>query len=119
MLWASTADWHPQAVCSLIISLKMAFVLPGQRRGEVREVKRVKAACILQTLVFSQKEDCGMTREQQSKVNHDEAARYRALMDRAHTRYQITEEREQEDGSLLVRVRKQYNDKADVSEYFN
>lgn len=40
-------------------------------------------------------------------------------MDRSRTRYQITEETEQNDGSVLVRVRKQYNDKADVSEYFN
>ena len=40
-------------------------------------------------------------------------------MDRVHTRYQITEETEREDGSVLVKVRKQYNDKADVSEYFN
>ena len=40
-------------------------------------------------------------------------------MDRSRTRYQITEETEQSDGSVLVRVRKQYNDKADVSEYFN
>ena len=40
-------------------------------------------------------------------------------MDRSRTRDQITEETEQSDGSVLVRVRKQYNDKADVSEYFN
>ena len=40
-------------------------------------------------------------------------------MDRNRTRYQITEETEQSDGAVLVRVRKQYNDKADVSEYFN
>ena len=41
------------------------------------------------------------------------------MMDRSRTRYQITEETEQSDGSVLARVRKQYNDKADVSEYFN
>jgi hypothetical protein len=74
-------------------------------------MKRVKAACILQTLVFAQKDDCGL--------NHDEVSRYKATMDRSRTRYQITEETEQSDGSVLVRVRKQYNDKADVSEYFN
>ena len=39
-------------------------------------------------------------------------------MDRTHTRYQIVSEEPQEDGSIIVRVRKQYNDKADVSEYF-
>ncbi len=65
------------------------------------------------------KDDCGLTHEQQLKVNHDEVSRYKATMDRSRTRYQITEETEQSDGSVLVRVRKQYNDKADVSEYFN
>ena len=82
-------------------------------------MKRVKAACIMQTLVFTQKEDCGMNREQQLKANHEEVSRYKATMDRSRTRYQITEETEQSDGSVLVRVRKQYNDKADVNEYFN
>ena len=55
-------------------------------------MKRVKAACILQTLIFSQKDDCGLTREQQLKVNHDEVVRYKMTMDRSRTRYQITEE---------------------------
>ena len=82
-------------------------------------MKRVKAACILQTLVFAQKDDCGLTRQQQLKINHDEVARYQMMMDRSRTRYQITEETEQSDGSVLVRIRKQYNEKADVSEYFN
>ena len=82
-------------------------------------MKRVKAACILQTLVFAQKEDCGLTREQQLCLNRDEVSRYKATMDRSRTRYQITEETEQSDGSMIVRVRKQYSDRADVSEYFN
>ena len=82
-------------------------------------MKHVKAACILQTLVFSQKDDCGLTHEQQLRVNHSEVNRYKATMDRSRIRYQITEETEQTDGYVLVRVRKQYNDKADVSEYFN
>lgn len=82
-------------------------------------MKRVKAACIMQTLVFAQKEDCGMSIAEQLNCNHDEVNRYKATMDRSHTRYQITEESEQSDGSVIVRVRKQYNEKADVSEYFN
>lgn len=82
-------------------------------------MKRVKAACILQTLVFAQKEDCGLTREQQLRLNRDEVSRYKATMDRSRTRYQITEETEQSDGSVIVRVRKQYSDRADVSKYFN
>ena len=82
-------------------------------------MKRVKVACILQTLVFAQKDDCGLTREQQLKINRSEVNHYKATMDRNRTRYRIVEETEQADGSVLVRVRKQYNDKADVSEYFN
>ncbi len=64
-------------------------------------MKRIKAACIQQTLVFAQKEDCGLTREQQRKLNHDEISSYKATMDRRHTKYQIVEETEQSDGSVL------------------
>lgn len=81
-------------------------------------MKRVKAACILQTLVFMQKDDCGFSREQILNMNRSEFNRYKISMDRTHTRYQIVSEEEREDGSLLIRVRKQYNDKADVAEYF-
>jgi len=117
--WALAADWRAQAVCSLIISLNQGIRSDRAEPREVKSMKRVKAACILQTLVFAQKDDCGLTREQQLKINHDDVVRYEATMDRSRTRYQITEETEQADGSVLVRVRKQYNDKADVSEYFN
>lgn len=82
-------------------------------------MKRVQSACIFQTLVFAQKEELGYSREQTAALNREEIARYRAAMDRAHTRYQITEETELPDGSIQLRVRKQYNDRADVSEYFN
>lgn len=81
-------------------------------------MKRVKAACILQTLIFAQKDDCGLTIEQQRRLNHEEIERYKATMERSRIRYQIVEETEQEDGSIVVHVRKQYNDRADVSEYF-
>lgn len=81
-------------------------------------MKRVKAACILQTLVFSQKEDCGFSKEHRTKLNREEYDKYKATLDKTRTRYQIVSEEEQSDGSILVHVRKQYNDKADVSEYF-
>lgn len=81
-------------------------------------MKRVKAACILQTLVFSQKEDAGFTREQALQMNREEVKRYKLSLERTRTRHQILDETEQEDGSIQLHVRKQYNDKADVSEYF-
>lgn len=81
-------------------------------------MKRVKSACILQTLVFAQKDEMGYTREQSLKVNREEFEHYKVLLDRSRTRHQIVSETEQEDGSLVVRVRKQLNNKTDVSEYF-
>lgn len=81
-------------------------------------MKRVKSACLFQTLVFSQKPDLGYSKEHVLKLNHDEFEHYKANLNRTKTRYQIDETIEQEDGSLIVRIKKQYNDKADVSEYF-
>ncbi len=82
-------------------------------------MKRVKAACILQTLVFSQLADKGYTKEQALLVNRREIEHYKDTLERAKTKYQIIDTSEQEDGSIIVHVKKQYSDKADVSEYFN
>lgn len=82
-------------------------------------MKRVKAACIMQTLVFAQKPDMGYSKERAQKLNEEEIEHYKASLERARTRYQILDTAPQEDGSIVVHVRKQYNDKADVSEYFN
>lgn len=82
-------------------------------------MKRVKSACIPQTLVFMQKEECGLSRASTLEINHREFEHYKQTMERTHTRYQIVSADEQDDGSIIVRVRKQYNDRADVSEYFH
>lgn len=81
-------------------------------------MKRVKAACILQTLVFAQKPEMGYSKDRALAINKEEIEHYKATLERAKTRYQIIDTAEQEDGSIVVHVRKQYNDKADVSEYF-
>lgn len=82
-------------------------------------MKRIKAACILQTLVFSQKEENGFSREEALKLNQAEFEHYKTTLERTRTRHQITDVQELEDGAILVRVRKQYNAKAEVEEYFN
>ena len=81
-------------------------------------MKRVQSGCILQTLTFSQKADLGFSKEHAARVNHEEFEHYKTMLERAKTRYQIVDMTEQEDGSLTVRVRKQLNDRTDVSEYF-
>ena len=82
-------------------------------------MKRVKAACVQQTLVFSQKEDMGYSKEQMLQINHDEIEHYKRRLENTRIRHQIIDTIEQEDGSIIIHVRKQYNDKADVSEYFD
>lgn len=82
-------------------------------------MKRVKAGCILQTLVFLQKEDCGFTLETQRLYNREELEKYKQELAKNKTRHQIVSVEEMEDASIVVRVKKQLNDKTDVSEYFN
>ncbi len=82
-------------------------------------MKRVQAACILQTLVFQQKDDSYLSIEKKLALNKEEVEKYKASLVKNKTRFQIVEEAEQQDGAILVHVRKQYNDKADVAEYFN
>ena len=81
-------------------------------------MKRVKAACIFQTLIFAQKPEMDYTKDRALQINKEEVEHYKATLERTKTRYQIVDTVEQEDGSVVVRVRKQYNDKTDVSEYF-
>ena len=81
-------------------------------------MKRVKATCILQTLIFARKPEVGYTKDRALQINKEEVEHYKATLERAKMRYQIVDTVEQEDGSVVVLVRKQYNDKADVSEYF-
>ena len=82
-------------------------------------MKRVKSGCILQTLAFMQKDDCGYSKETQLRYNREEVEKYKAELEKNRTRYQILSVEEQEDASIIVRVRKHLNDKTDVSEYFN
>ena len=82
-------------------------------------MKRVKAACILQTLVFAQKSEMGYSKERCLQLNKEEIEHYKATLERSKTRFQIVDTAEQEDGSVIIYVRKLYNDKTDVSEYFD
>lgn len=81
-------------------------------------MKRIQAACIMQTLTFSQKEENGFGRDEALRLNRAEFEHYKETLARTRTRHQIDSVEELDDGSIRVRVRKQYNSKADVAEYF-
>lgn len=70
-------------------------------------MKRVKAACICQTLHFMLKEDLGHTFAVQQV--REELAQYKRTLERNRTQHKILEETEQPDGSIIIKVIKQYN----------
>lgn len=70
-------------------------------------MKRVKSACICQTLHFTLKEDVDhLYAVRQVK---EEVEQYKKNLERNRTLYKIVEQTEQPDGSILVKVIKQYN----------
>ncbi len=81
-------------------------------------MKRIRSACIAQTLIFSQKPDAGYSKDHALRLNRNELDSYKTSLDRARTRYIILDEQVCDDGSIVIRVKKQYNHTADVSEYF-
>lgn len=90
----------------------MAF--SGQR--EVKRIKRVKAACICQTLHFMLKDD--LPQDAAAAKVREEVAQYKKTLDRNRTQYRIESEDTQPDGSVVIRIIKQYN-AVPVGEYLN
>lgn len=70
-------------------------------------MKRIKSACICQTLHFLLKDD--IEHDVAVKLNKAEVENYKKSLDRNRTQYKIIEESEQSDGSIVVKVIKQYN----------
>lgn len=79
-------------------------------------MKRVKAACICQTLHFLLKED--LPHEMAVKLVRQEVEQYQRELERRHTRYKIVEQSDEPDGSILLKVIKQYN-AMPVGDYLN
>lgn len=70
-------------------------------------MKRVKAACITQTLHFLLKEDLG--RDYAKKLVEEEVKKYKQGLDKSGTKYKILSEKTLEDGSVQIEIKKQYN----------
>jgi len=79
-------------------------------------MKRIKAACICQTLHFMLKEDA----ERQWAKNQvkQDVEHYKLSLERNRTQYKIVEENEQPDGSVILKIIKQYNT-APVGDYLS
>lgn len=70
-------------------------------------MKRVKAACITQTLHFLLKEDVGQ--EYAKRLVAEEVKKYKDSLDKNKTQYKILSEETQADGSVIIEIKKQYN----------
>lgn len=72
-------------------------------------MKRIKAACLEQTVYFTPK-DAGEGREAEAGAVAAEVSHYKALMDRRRIKYTILSENTLEDGSVVLKLKRQYND---------
>lgn len=79
-------------------------------------MKRVKAACICQTLHFILKEDVG--HDYAVRLVNEEVEHYKKDLDRKNTQYRIVEQVTQSDGSIILKIIKQYNS-SPVGDYLN
>lgn len=70
-------------------------------------MKRVKAACITQTLHFLLKEDAG--HDYAVQLVKEEVRKYKEQLDKNNTKYKILSEETQADGSVMIEIKKQYN----------
>ena len=79
-------------------------------------MKRVKAACICQTLHFVLKED--VAHDWAVKQVEQDVEQYKRTLERNRTQYKIVEQTTQPDGSIMLKVIKQYNS-SPVGDYLN
>ena len=70
-------------------------------------MKRHKYACLAQTIHFALKDE--VSHEEAVNLVKREAEAYRQGLDRRKIRYRVEEELTQPDGSILLRLRRQYN----------
>lgn len=78
-------------------------------------MKRIQTACLLQTIRFQPKDGCHTEFDRQ--MVRQEYESYQEKLRRNGTEFKILEENIQPDGSILVRLKKQYNQHP-VGDYF-
>lgn len=82
-----------------------------------RKMKRIKAACITQTILFINKDAWGS--DYSKRKVQEEIKRYKYRMDRENTRYKVISEEVQEDGSVIMEIVKEYGNRTAVGNYLD
>lgn len=79
-------------------------------------MKRVQAACLEQTIHFQLKEELGHAAALRAVA--EEVAGYKQQMERKHIKYKVVEETTLPDGSVLLKIKRQYNS-YDLGDYLD
>ncbi|MBQ8781473.1 MAG: hypothetical protein IJZ72_07360 [Oscillospiraceae bacterium] len=79
-------------------------------------MKRIKSACICQTIHFMLKED--LDRDYAVEQVNAEVENYKKGLERTKTQHKILEETVQPDGSVIIKIIKQYN-QSPVGDYLD
>jgi hypothetical protein len=74
---------------------------------EVLFMKRIKSACLLQTICFQFR--AGAESSDPAGDVRREYESYKTQLQRSGTRFQVVSEEVQPDGSIVVSIKKQYN----------
>jgi hypothetical protein len=77
-------------------------------------MKRIKAACLEQTIHFQLKEEIGHVAAVHAVK--EEFEKYKAQLNRTRVKHKIIEEVTQPDESIIIKIKKQYNNH-DCGEY--
>ncbi len=78
-------------------------------------MKRIKAACITQTVHFINKDV--IDTEYSKKKVQEEIKRYKYRMDRERTKYKVISEEVQEDGSVIMEIVREYGNNKPTGHY--
>ena len=70
-------------------------------------MKRIKYACLAQSIHFKPK--VALPLNEAAELVRQEVAAYMAGLDRRNVKYKVEEETVLPDGSIMVKLRKQYN----------
>jgi len=70
-------------------------------------MKRIKSACICQTIHFMLKD--GISNEFNKRQVLSEVDNYKKTLEKNRTKHKIVDEEVQKDGSVIIKIIKQYN----------
>ena len=79
-------------------------------------MKRIRAACLTQTIGFFPKDD--HPTEFEKEMLRKEYENYKSLMDHRRTKYKILHEEVQPNGAIIIELKKQ-NNQQPIGHYFD